>query len=357
MKPICKLTLGIILLLWQGTQAQAQVNTPKHFYKILVGKINEQLPIRVVLTKSRLPENLKGNVFGSYYYTKVKSGEINLEGVWKDNGEVILRELYGKFSGRWNPVNKVLIGMWTSKDGKKAFPFKLYEKYDEGVIQAEMIYLDQKTVMGAKAPQWTDAWILYPKFKGGKPGVVNKINQFVQEKILLKKPSDIIKNQVKEQVQHKKNAGRKSTHEKTIKILHNKHNVLTLVVADKPTYEGIYRSFIMVSYYSFDLNTGQQFQLEDIFVEGAQAKIQPLIVAQFRKDKNLKAGKSLKTEGFFNEDFAVARNFYFSLKGVFFFYGIREICYYYAGPQATTIPYNKLKKYIKKDSPLDRYLR
>ncbi|OJJ16182.1 hypothetical protein BKI52_36060 [marine bacterium AO1-C] len=356
MKQTCKLTYWVVFLLWQGTQAYAQANTPKCFYKILVGKINKQLSVRMHLTKSRSQITHTDNVFGDYYYTKIKGGEIDLNGIWKDNGEVILNEKYGRFSGRWNPIDKVLVGMWTS-DGKKALPFRLHEKYDKGSIKAEMICLDEKMVMGAKAPAWADAWILYPKFKGGKPEVANKLNQFIQEKILLKKPSDIIKSQVEKQIQHKKIAGVKSAHKKTITILHNKSNVLTLVVMDDPTYENIYRSFINVSYYSFDLNTGRRFNLEDIFIDGTQAKIQPLIVAAFRKEKKLKAGESLKKEGFFSEDFAVSRNFYFSVKGVFFFYGIREICYYYAGPQATTISYNKLKKYIKKDSPLDRYLR
>ena len=70
----------------------------------------------------------------------------------------------------------------------------------------------------------------------------------------------------------------------------------------------------------------------------------------FRKDKNLSVKTSLEEAGYWfnNDKFHLTNNFGLDAEGIFFLFNQYEVASYAEGPILISIPYFKLKKYLKK---------
>ncbi len=88
----------------------------------------------------------------------------------------------------------------------------------------------------------------------------------------------------------------------------------------------------------------------DLFDNSDTLAILRIAEELFRSEKGLSAKISLEEAGYWfnNNRFHLTDNFGFDAVGIFFLFNRYEVASYAEGPIFITIPYNKLKKYLKK---------
>lgn len=342
----------------------AQNASTDYAHKFFVGKINGRWKVRMVLNKRKRGKTEKGNLSGYYYYANTK-GYIQLSGTWKANGSVLAEEKVmqkGKFvktgamAGRFDPATGKLMGTWTSADGKKSYSLELKETYRQGSLAADMVYFDEVNVYGKDSPRGVSMTFLYPRFKGGK--VATTINQFIKER-LLKNPEERIKKFIKQYQEYQKTNGQSSIYfneDNYITIETNEKNILT-ISNNQYGFTGGAHGYYNSSYYSFDLRTGKLINIKELLYPGGEEAVKSLITQQIRKDAQLKPDEPLTKIGIYKKVPPIAANSYFRPDGIAFYYNVYEIGPYVIGPRLTVIPFNKIKRYMKRNNTVRKYMR
>jgi hypothetical protein len=110
---------------------------------------------------------------------------------------------------------------------------------------------------------------------------------------------------------------------------------------------------------NFNLNSGEIIDLSDILIAGFLSELNIIAEPIFRKEKELTKDINLTKAGFwFNDDkFSVNNNFSIGNDGLSFFYNNYEITAYAYGPTELFIPYKSIKKLIKPDGLLSRFIK
>lgn len=349
--------MSALLLMFFAFSSQAQFKPSDFSHKFLVGKINGNMSVRMLLNKKKRSKwTNKNNLTGYYYYTRNKGNVVMLEGTWEENGRMIIEgkvKVKGKytkngaFAGRWDKDAKKLIGTWTATGGKRSYPFELYETYNQGGLQAEMQWMDEMTMFGKKAPRGVSVSFLYPRMKGGK--VAKIINTYVDEN-MLRNPQEraarFIKNFMEE---HQEGSRISYSEDHLITVQTNEKNILTLAY-DLNGFSGGAHGYYNTRYTSFDLRTGKELKMTDIFKPGFEQPVRKLITDQMRIEGLL---IDLTTK----KDYPLPKNFYFRPDGIAFFYNVYEIGPYVAGSRQVVVPYGKLKKYINRKSVLRKFMK
>ena len=108
-----------------------------------------------------------------------------------------------------------------------------------------------------------------------------------------------------------------------------------------PINGGIYRVFELPSIKRIE-------NWQDLFTDST--KIISLAEESFRYEKSLKPNTNLKKAGYWfkNDHFHVTNNFGFDVTGLVFYFNVYEVSCYAEGPIYISIPYAKIKKYLKK---------
>lgn len=106
---------------------------------------------------------------------------------------------------------------------------------------------------------------------------------------------------------------------------------------------GIYGLF----YSNYDVNTGREFVLEDVFSD--TLALDQKITEQFIGQKELDANIPLSQQGYFIDDnlLPLTNNFALLPDGVIFYYNVYEIAPYSDGPSYVKVPYGKLEDILK----------
>jgi len=138
----------------------------------------------------------------------------------------------------------------------------------------------------------------------------------------------------------------------------NEGNVLSFVVHCFE-YEGGAHGATYVSAYNVDITTGKLLKSNDIFNDGDRDKITELIIQQLMVDYEVTQVEDLVNEaGFFDiNSIVVSENFYAEDKGITFIYNQYEIAPYVMGTIEVFLPYDKVKSYMTKKSPLRKFAK
>lgn len=104
-----------------------------------------------------------------------------------------------------------------------------------------------------------------------------------------------------------------------------------------------------ISIVNFDPETGEQVTLDDIFIEGYEAPLTQLLLAELMENVQANTMDELREKGFLflDAEMFVPKNFFPEENGITFLYNRYDIAPYAYGEITLTIDYEKLKEIMK----------
>ena len=123
---------------------------------------------------------------------------------------------------------------------------------------------------------------------------------------------------------------------------------------DQYIYTGGAHGMQTIAYHTYNLNTGKEVQLKDIFVAGFEDQLKEIIFEGFKAQSFPGENETSIDGGFFNleEDLNLDNTFLFTKNGIIFQYQAYAIAPYAAGRPSVEIPYAKLNKILNKENPV-----
>ncbi len=354
--------------------AQNVVSIPTNFYKRFEGNIAGKYKITMQLFKE---DTL---VKGSYFYNNIGQP---IEFWWlkskiDDAGNIYLEETTenfdtnyqmipsGIFKGKFVGENKIE-GEWFQNNSNKKLPFSLTESYPEGSAKFDIIY---------KTKSYKDASIkiAFPLMKDfPDSSVQNNINDFInsvyqfsfgdttRKYSSIEEVMDAFIQSYKDEVENNKDLP-EDYHPQyfsdfNLEVLLNQNYILSFK-STETWFEGGAHPLTNFNYLSFNLHTGKEINLDDIFKPGYKKKFNEIGEEIFRKHFDLEKNKSLNDQGFwFDNDFKLNENFSFQKGGIEFLFNPYEVAAYAYGAIKIFIKYSDVKDYIKDASILNELLK
>lgn len=337
-----------------------------YFYKKLTGKIDNKYEITMNLMRK------DSALSGSYYYhssgapveftyrSKLTEGEIFIEESASKYGE---DKITGIFMGQFTSPNKIE-GFWQKPGAEKKLPFYLEENYTNSAELKAYYYNDNYD---------SSAFLemFYPLITGlANEDVENKINEIIKSNLYLSadEEDDLVtheeikehffsryKTEVKESDLFEDYKPHYSYYNST-NILFNGSNVLSINQINS-VYEGGAHPNHFISLASFDLLTGNEIFLADIFIEGYEKALNKAGEKKLREAFGLNNNESLEEAGFwFDDGFTISNNFALYKGGIKFLYNPYEIAPYAMGAPEIFIPFKEIKNIIKVDGVINRLI-
>ncbi len=134
------------------------------------------------------------------------------------------------------------------------------------------------------------------------------------------------------------------------KILFSEDNLLTYQI-DTYDYTGGAHGSHASLFLNFDLRTGKQVHLSNLFNEGYEKELTRLLLAQLEKNNKVSTQNELEDIGYFiTEPLSPTENFYFNKDGFCFFYNVYEIAPYAMGTTTINIPFSAVESLMKEDN-------
>lgn len=143
---------------------------------------------------------------------------------------------------------------------------------------------------------------------------------------------------------------------KTIKtnIQYNEHSILVYQI-DTYEYTGGAHGMYSSNFINFDLTTGKQLHLADIFKADYKKELTRLLVAQLEKNNKVTSESELEDIGYFiTEPLAPTENFHIDKEGISFFYNVYEIAPYAMGTTVLKLTYPALQSLLKEGNVLQK---
>ena len=135
-------------------------------------------------------------------------------------------------------------------------------------------------------------------------------------------------------------------------ILYNKCNLLSYTVSVEYYTGGAHGGYGYNNHVLY-LETGEEVDETDIFIEGYHDSLAHIIVYTIAADNNLTSPEGLENKGFFNiEEIYPNGNFYLDEMGITYTYNVYEIAPYALGKTDVFLPYEKIRHLLKKDSTI-----
>jgi hypothetical protein len=352
---------------------------PKYFYKKMIGNIGEKYSIEMELIKQDTI------LLGYYFYHNNKkpikftmksnidkNGFVYIEedaGYDKDYNQIITGIFIGKFIN-----DKEMEGNWTSKEGDKTFSFRLTEYFPEENVQLEMKKIERASG-DCENKGCGSISFFFPYVKLIKDEkIAERINKNINYKLLeyysedgkvehyktIEERIDSFLNQYNFAIEYSDeynidyNIGW-SNHFNILMSL-NFNRVLSLQYNAYFYMGGAHGSF-NIEFINYDLETGNEITLENIFIKNYEKKLNPIAEKIFRKKYKYKLKQDLEKEGFWFLDnkFTLNKNFGFTPEGILFQFNQYEIAPYAMGIFDVVIPYSDLKEIILPNSVLSRF--
>lgn len=230
----------------------------------------------------------------------------------------------------------------------------------------------EKTLGNCKHPDSGCARISidYPEIqKAPAEAAKEAINRFIQNTILKSSFSgktapgmEVLMtefiDEYKDVVSNFPNYSNSWTDEKEMKVLYSDADVASFSLSEQ-AYTGGAHGLSTVLYYNFDLQNGRQLTLADLFVPGYEEELTRIGETQFRKMKQLSAGETLSSAGFWfgNDRFKLNDNFAITKAGIAFYYNNYEIAPYAMGPTELLLTYQDLKTIIPEKGALRKFIQ
>jgi len=146
--------------------------------------------------------------------------------------------------------------------------------------------------------------------------------------------------------------------ERNVEVTNNAKGIFSIKFTESSFLGGIHPNTVEL-FSNFDLKTGKELSLPDLFVNGFEEQLRTIAEKLFREQKKLSPEQNLEEADFMFESnrFALNDNFYISSEGIGFFYNPYEIAAYVYGPTDLLIPYAKIKDIIKRTDILPAELQ
>ncbi len=320
----------------------------------LVGTIGENIPIVMNIF-------IHGNnVKGSMYYKKV-GHYIYLKGTVDDYGRMDLTgylrngQISDRFSGIYN--NEVYKGKWTNKDKSKEFNFNLQRTDTEWVLIDSFKYkiLDSVFVDSMWYYYKNVEVIHYPKaFPIPEAGY--KIYKNLMDKILGDTPNfkALIDSMKKDRLQWRHDVqeieyGQRfpysAEYNQEVTVTYTKHLILTVSDYDY-MYEGGAHGLMETHKYHYDMYTGKELKLSDIFAVPKSVIIKKLVIPGLDKYFQEIGQESVEEAVFDVNNLSLPDEFYFFDDGMGFYYQPYSIAAFSYGMPGFEVSYDSLKPYL-----------
>lgn len=141
--------------------------------------------------------------------------------------------------------------------------------------------------------------------------------------------------------------------ERVAKVRFNRENIFSVGFSEY-SYLGGAHPNTYISYVNFDLTSGEEIKLENLFNNNFKDELNKIAEPEFRILKELGKDEDLGKAGFWFEDnkFKLNDNFLITDSSLIFYYNNYEITAYAYGPTELEIPYIKIKHLFSEDSLL-----
>lgn len=347
--------------------AKAMFNPDKAFYRTYAGTIGDR-KIEANLIK------VDNEVSGSYYYVQegkpisVKSRQLTQDGYF----EIVetttdTRETTGTFTGRFIGDKVEAIWQNAEKTKKLATQMAVVKQEAEQSMTAEIFY--QKTIdyyipNDTTSPHYVQIYsVILPSENYSNPvvatlydsleGIFGKAlasgNPIKSLENLRQQSMKTYRESLKPLIETEGLVGLPSLNWSSItktEVVYNTRGILSCAWDDYYYTGGAHGNYGR-SYQAYNLATGKPIELSDVFTDGYEEMIKPLLINGVREVKGLKADQSLEDEGFYPEFIKPTDNFYLTHKGIGFYYEPYEIAAYAFGETEIFIPFSKCQKFLQ----------
>lgn len=342
------MTKRILLAALAGIFLFTIVANAQNEKKIFRGDLAEKL---VEMTLERDGNKLTGH----YYYDKVKVN-IKVSGQIGSDNKFTLQEFSAKgvktgdFSGEWITESEdggiTLNGTWENPKKTKSYGFYLQEQMIYFTSSASLI---SRTYSEKNKPKLFEIEASYPELVGISGPAAIKFNQKAKSmvmKIVAEFRKDMMA-QTAEDLKWSRERGGSNTSEVGYNIEYADDNLISVWFS-----HGFYTGGAHPNSYSFtlnfDLKTGKQLTLADLFKPGSKylKTISDFCINDLKEDMSdmsdddwikTGAGPDLKNYGSWS----------ITKKGILITFDSYQVAAYAAGPQEVLIPYDELKSILK----------
>jgi hypothetical protein len=363
-----------------------------HRFVLLAGKIGDKAEVRAQLQLSPGEESAP-LLMGSYHY--VSQGKAIFLNGNLENDTLKMEEsvpsvegekVTGRFQGRWEggeegkPVR--ISGTWTSGDGQRKLPFTLQESAEAGSVALEFHFFEESYARKRGDASFERSQsLLFPQLRD-RSEAAGRINAAIRRLALAggessgdeeeqeKKPDpsapapslSAIEASVRadiptdgELAETDFSYSSSLTYHDEVQVRQDGHGLLCLRLFHTE-YTGGAHGNHGAAHVTFDLATGKEVRLDDLFKPGVKDQLTRLAEATLREEYGLKPDDSLSGEGpLFEDKFELNDNWFVTPVGLGFSYDPYEIGPYAAGFIEPMIPFAKLKDLLKDGSPLERF--
>lgn len=367
----------LIIILFGVHFSYAQQDT---FYKHMEGQINSTINLVADLVR------IDGNINGSYYYyyhditdeiDNVHYGKtMPVNGTIDNLNNIQFQEfnLNGDgavYQGILQADNSIS-GVWQNSEGTRVLPFELVETYPTGSIAFNVYYLKESHPLSEKDNESPAALIemtlLLPGIFENTQAVdsVKRIimYNFFGERNLKDSPLELMDHErdvyfktfVKSNEELYEGNNSFSWEKKKIVNVHYNENYLLALECFDYGFTGGAHGMPVSKFDVIDLKNGTTITLGDIFREEYLNDLRDILNSELRKKYALEPKTSLKEAGFFYHAIDPSDNFYITKDGMGFYYNRYEVAPYAMGSTDIFIPYNRLKRIMKGDTPVSKLL-
>ena len=358
---------------------QNSADVPSYFYKRLEGKIGDSTDIQMNLT--RMDSVLDGNYFYEdlgepiyfQYYSYIRNnGSIHIEEEegYDDNYNTIIT---GFFDGNFTSPNEIT-GKWMGQDSDDQYDFYLKEVYPPGSAKFDIRHLSKNYGESDYTDYAVSIELNYPVMVDYPDQTVEqKVNSYIMNSYLnafmngeegyadLDERMDAFIDSYRTEIEADSDIFKdyKPIYENNefTSIAFNSDNIISLETVEYLFTGGAHgnSSFTLAS---FNLKTGEQVKLDDIFYGDYKRELNEVGEAIFRKQFQTDPSQSLYDQGFFGFEngFALNDNFDIYKGGIKFQFNPYEAGAHAIGAPEVFIPWLEIRDIIRDDSPLSKML-
>nr|WP_320038639.1 DUF3298 domain-containing protein [uncultured Bacteroides sp.] len=135
------------------------------------------------------------------------------------------------------------------------------------------------------------------------------------------------------------------------KFTFNQDGVLVCQIDTYDYTGGAHGSYASI-FINFDLLTGKQIRLADLFKDGYEKELTRLLLSKLEKQNKVTSEAELEEIGYFiTEPLSPTENFYLNDDGFTFYYNVYEIAPYVMGPTKIEISFSDVESLMKDENP------
>lgn len=323
---------------------------------------NEPVTADLVIFENRIEGFYNNNNFGQRISIAI-SGELKNDGSIVMNDKVSDRQI---FTGKFTNGNEIS-GMWEKNDSDVKYPFNLIEEYSGGSIPYKIFSVRSKTSLTVAKDSpialFESSLVMPPDTMNRKVALVlNNVmysRLFGSEKV--QDPKILFKELETRFFNHyQTNNADINTAEnyqylnwekrKNMLVMFNENYFTTLQFNDY-AYTGGAFGLNITKYLVFDVRTGRDLKLANLFSPGFYDKLGILITGRIKENLSISKDDLLSNYGYFADKVEPTENFYINTSGIGFHYNTYEIAGMESGPQDIFIPFSDINQLLAGQHP------